>query len=192
MRTLFKSALMLAVALPLAAQQTVNPAAGQVTLASTGAPKAGDMAPDFTAQWADASGARKAPVSLSALRGKVVVIAFYPKDRTGGCTAEMTKFRDEYKTLFGDDVVVLPTSMDSLDSHASWARDMNMPFALVSDPDGKVAQAYGSQAAPGRPFQRNTFVIGKDGKIAYAAIKFNAFAEDAYKQLADAIAAAKK
>jgi peroxiredoxin len=69
---------------------------------------------------------------------------------------------------------------------------MHMPFALVSDPDGKVAQMYGSQRAPGAGFTRNTFVIGKDGKIVYAVTRFNAMAEDAYTQLAAAVAAAKK
>ena len=191
MRHILRPFLMLAIAAPLAAQsaqmQGTAPAApAPVT------PAVGVLAPDFTAQWADSAGARTAPVSLSQLRGRVVVIAFYPKDRTTGCTAEMTKFTNEYKTLFGDDVVVLPTSMDSLNSHTSWAKDMHMPFALVSDPDGKVAQMYGSQRAPGSMFSRNTFVIGKDGKIAYAVTRFNALSEDAYAQLAAAIAAARK
>lgn len=185
---------MLAVAAPLAAQgqAVAGDTRSQVTLAATGAPAVGTMAPDFTAQWADSLGTRSTPVTLSSLRGRVVVLAFYPADRTSGCTAEMTKYRDEYKTLFGDDVVVLPISKDSLASHASWAKDLHMPFALVSDPEGKVAQAYGSQSAPGRGFTRNTFVIGRDGKITYSVIRFNALSEDAYAQLAAAVAAAKK
>jgi len=191
MRHLYRSFLLLAVAAPLAAQGTQQGAA-PAPAAAPATPAVGDVAPDFTAQWADSVGGRSAPVSLSKLRGQVVVIAFYPKDRTTGCTAEMTKFTNEYKTLFGDGVVVLPTSKDSLDSHTSWAKDMHMPFALVSDPDGKVAQLYGSQRTPGAAFTRNTFVIGKDGKIVYAVARFNAMAEDSYTQLAAAIAAAKK
>lgn len=192
MRNLIKSLLMLAVAAPLAAQGGVQVQGNAPAAPAAAIPAVGTMAPDFTAQWADSNGTRSTPVSLASLRGKVVVIAFYPANRTSGCTAEMIKFRDEYKTLFGDDVVVLPTSKDGLDSHASWAKELRMPFALVSDPDGKMAQAYSSQRAPGAGFSRNTFVIGKDGTIVYAVTRFNALSEDAYAQLAAAVAAAKK
>jgi peroxiredoxin Q/BCP len=189
MRNLLKSFLMLAVAAPLAAQ---NQQGGAAPTPAAILPAIGDMAPDFTAQWADSAGTRSAPVSLSSLRGKVVVLAFYPADRTSGCTAEMTKFRDEYKTLFGDGVVVLPTSKDGLESHASWAKDMKMPFALVSDPEGKVAELYSSKSTrPGGGFARNTFIIGKDGKVLYAK-RLNPLSEDAYKEIADVVAAAKK
>src|SRR3954467_4312143 len=92
------------------------------TVAPAG-PDVGQAAPDFTAQWADGSGARATPVSLSALHGKVVVGAFYRKDPTSGCTAELTKFRDENAKLFGDNVVVLPVSADSITSHVSWASE---------------------------------------------------------------------
>jgi peroxiredoxin Q/BCP len=155
-------------------------------------PGVGQLAPDFTAPWADAKGTRGEPVSLSKLRGKVVVLAFYPADRTSGCTAEMTKFTQDYAKLFGDGVVVLPISKDGLESHASWAKDMNMPFALVSDTTLTVAGLYGSLGAPGRGFQRNLFVIGKDGKITYSVIRLNALSEDSYTALGEAVAAAKK
>ena len=155
------------------------------------APEVGQAAPDFTAQWADASGARATPVSLSALRGKVVVIAFYPKNRTSGCTAELTKFRDEHAKLFGDDVIVLPVSSDSIASHAAWASEMKFPFALVSDPDLKVADLYGSHA-PGRPAAgRTVFVVGKDGNVAWREMKFNALNEESYVALAAAVARAR-
>ncbi|HET9424657.1 MAG TPA: redoxin domain-containing protein, partial [Gemmatimonadaceae bacterium] len=83
MRNLLKSALMLAIAVPLAAQGTQQAAAAPAPVT----PAVGDVAPDFTAQWADSAGTRSAPVTLSSLRGKVVVLAFYPADRTSGCTA---------------------------------------------------------------------------------------------------------
>jgi len=154
-------------------------------------PDVGQVAPDFTAQWADGSGARSTPVSLSALRGKVVVVAFYPKDRTSGCTAELTKFRDENAKLFGGDVVVLPVSADSISSHVSWASEMKFPFALVSDPELKVADLYGSHAA-GRPVaSRTVYVIGKDGKVVWREMKFNALNEEAYASLATAVAKAR-
>ena len=65
----------------------------------------GRVAPDFTMEWADSSGARSMPVTLSQLRGKVVVLAFYPADRSSGCTHELTKFRDEYAKMFGPGTV---------------------------------------------------------------------------------------
>jgi peroxiredoxin Q/BCP len=68
------------------------------------APEVGQPAPNFSGHVADASGIKAKPVSLSEYKGKVVVLAFYPGDRTTGCTAELTKFRDEYSTLFGDGV----------------------------------------------------------------------------------------
>jgi len=130
-------------------------------------------------------------VSLAALRGKVVVLAFYPKDRTSGCTAELTKFRDEHAKLFGDSVVVLPISADSIASHVAWASEMKFPFALVSDPQLSVADAYGSRA-PGRATaSRTVFVIGKDGNVAWREMKFNALNEESYAALAAAVAKAR-
>ena len=155
------------------------------------APEVGQMAPDFTAAWADGAGPKASPVKLSELRGKVVVLAFYPKDRTSGCTAELTKFRDENGKLFGNDVVLLPISADSLNSHVSWASDMKFPFGLVSDPTVSIAELYGSRM-PGRTMaNRTVFVIGKDGKIAWREMKFNALSEETYAALAAAVAQAK-
>ena len=182
--------LLLSAALASACALSANAQTAAPAAAAPAAPDIGQMAPDFTAQFADASGP-KAPVKLSALRGKVVVLAFYPKDRTSGCTAEMTKFRDENAKLFGPDVVVLPVSADSIPSHVSWAGDMKFPFGLVSDPSFAVADAYGSHAA-GRAFDNRTvFVVGKDGKIVWREMKFNALAEEGYAAMAGAIAKAK-
>jgi peroxiredoxin Q/BCP len=180
-------AALLAVAPAVGAQAPAIPTAATAPVA----PDIGQTAPDFTAQWADGSGQRAAPVRLSDLRGKVVVLAFYPKDRTTGCTAEMTKFRDENATLFGSDVVVLPISADSIPSHVSWAGEMKFPFALVSDPSFTVSDLYGSHTA-GRPVTgRTVFVIGKDGRIAWREMRFNALSEDAYTALKDAVAKAR-
>ena len=166
--------------------------AGAQTQAGAAAnfPAVGQAAPDFTATATDSTG-KALPVSLSALRGKVVVLAFYPGDRTRGCTAELTKFRDEYHTMFGEGVVVLPTSIDSLGSHASWAKDAHFPFAMISDQQSELAKKYGSQGTARPNFQRTVFVIGKDGKISYANTRFNALAEDGYVTLADEIRKAK-
>jgi peroxiredoxin Q/BCP len=182
-------------ALPVGAGAQSATPAGTAAPAAAGpapaAPEVGQAAPDFTAQWADASGARSTPVSLAALRGKVVVVAFYPKNRTSGCTAELTKFRDEHAKLFGSDVVVLPVSADSVPSHVAWSSEMKFPFALVSDPGLEVADLYGSHA-PGRAVaSRTVFVVGKDGNVAWRELKFNALAEESYAALAAAVAKAR-
>lgn len=179
---------------PAALAATVVTAAAQAPAAPAApppAPEVGQLAPDFTAPWADASGPRATPVRLSDHRGKVVVLAFYPKDRTSGCTAELTKFRDEHATLFGSDVVVLPISVDGVASHAAWAREMKFPFPLVADTALAVAAAYGSHV-PGRPTSgRTVFVVGKDGRVTWRELRFNALSEDAYASLAAAVAAAR-
>ena len=155
------------------------------------APEVGQPAPSFSGRIADASGVKAKPVSLADYKGKVVVLAFYPGDRTGGCTAELSKFRDEYETMFGDGVVVLGVSVDSLASHASWASEMKFPFALISDPDLSIAGQYGS-AIPGRKnASRTVFVVGKDGNVRYRELMFGALNEDAYKKLADEVTKAK-
>ena len=164
-----------AMAAPLAAQVTPSQQGAPATGAASVVPAVGEIAPDFTAPMAGRDGIASAPVTLSKLRGKVVVLAFYPADRTSGCTAEMTKFRDDNAKLFGSGVIVLPISRDGLDSHASWAKEMDMPFSLVSDTAGTVARLYGSQSAPGKYFSRNVFIIGKDGKIAHTIVKLNAY-----------------
>lgn len=185
-----------AAALSLSAVAAVAqaPAAG-TDAAAPSAPEVGSVAPDFTAPWADANGARAKPVHLSDLRGKVVVLAFYPLDRSSGCTAELHKFRDEYTKIFGPgagkDVVVLPISIDSLESHAGWVKDDKFPFALVSDRDQSVAKLYGS-TMPGRPYDaRTVFVIDRDGKVAYRNPKFGALVEQAYTDLAAEVAKVK-
>ena len=122
---------------------------------------------------------------------KVVVLAFYPKDKTSGCTAQMQKFRDEYATLFGPkagrDVVLVPVSADGLASHAAWAGEAKFPFALASDSTLDVAGRYGSRRAGAAYASRTAFVIDRRGRVAYRDLKFNALSEDAYRQLAAAV-----
>ncbi len=183
-------ALSLGAAASVRAQTPAQPApAAQVAAPAPAAPAVGEEAPDFSAPAASQAGATAEPVSLKALRGKVVVLAFYPKDRSSGCTAELTKFRDEYATLFGPEVVVLPLSLDDMDSHVGWAKDMKFPFALVSDAGGQIATKYASMMQyNGHPYAaRTVFVIGKDGKIAYENLKFGALDQHAYDALAAAI-----
>ena len=143
----------------------------------------GKIAPDFTIDVADASSPAAKAVKLSDLRGKVVVLAFYPADRSSGCTAELTKFRDEYSKLFGEGTVVIPISNDGIESHASWAREMNFPFALGSDPELAIAKQYGSWNPGRKNASRTVYVIGKDGQIVYRNLKFPALTETAYTEL---------
>ncbi|MEP6834048.1 MAG: peroxiredoxin family protein [Gemmatimonas sp.] len=155
------------------------------------APAVGDMAPDFTAAWADASGIKATPLTLKSLKGKVVVLAFYPLDRSGGCTIELHKFRDDYATLFGDGVVVLPTSIDTLESHVGWAKDDKFPFGMIADPKAELANKYGSMKPGAKYFMRTIFVIGKDGKIAYENMRFNVQTQEQWDALAAEIKKAK-
>jgi len=186
--------------LSIAALLLVAPALARAQMSATTAaapaaptaPEVGQMAPDFTASWVDAAAGQASPVSLHAFRGKVVVLAFYPKDRTSGCTAELSKCRDEHTSLFGDGVMVLPVSADSVASHVSWGTEMKFPFGLISDPSMTLAETYGSHTA-GRPYaNRTVYVIGKDGRIVYRELRFNALNQDAYSQLAAAVAKAKQ
>jgi peroxiredoxin Q/BCP len=182
-RTLLTVVVATVAATAAGAQAPASPAAAPAT------PAVGEPAPDFAATATDSTG-KAMQVSLASLRGKVVVLAFYPGDRTQGCTIELNKFRDEYATLFGNDVVVLPTSSDSLGSHASWAKDAHFPFAMITDPKSEVATKFGAQGN-GKYFRRSVYVIGKDGKVAYAEPKFGALAQDGYDKLAAAIKQAK-
>ena len=168
------------------------PAAALATpaAAAPAAPDVGAAAPAFTMPAVDATGAAST-VSLAALRGKVVVLAFYPKDRTSGCTAQLQKFRDEYAALFGPkagrDVVLIPVSADGLASHAAWAGEARFPFALASDTTLDVASRYGSRRAGASTPSRTAFVIDRQGRVAYRDLRFNALSEDAYRQLAEAV-----
>ncbi|MEP6620940.1 MAG: peroxiredoxin family protein [bacterium] len=188
-----RSSIRLAVATFVVAVSSAGAQAPAAMAAPAGppAPATGEMAPDFSAPWADAAGTKATPVSLKSLRGQVVVLAFYPLDRSGGCTIELSKFRDEYTTLFGDGVVVLPVSVDSLESHTGWAKDAKFPFGMISDTKGELATKYGSTRPGAKYFNRTIFVIGKDGKVAYETLKFNVQSQDAWDTLAQEIKKAK-
>ncbi|HEY5218890.1 MAG TPA: redoxin domain-containing protein [Gemmatimonadaceae bacterium] len=188
--SLFTAALTLGLSATVATAQA--PSAGMQQPAG---PEVGATAPDFTAPWADASGPIATPVHLADLRGKVVVLAFFPLDRSSGCTAEMHKFRDEYTSIFGagagKDVVLLPISVDTVQEHAGWAKDDHFQFSLVSDHDQQVAKLYASMMN-GRPYNsRTVYVIDREGKITYRNLKFGALNEQAYTDLKAEVAKAK-
>ena len=125
-----------------------------------------------------------------ALKGKTVVIAFFPKARTPGCTTQMTAYRDRYAQLFhgGKDVVLLGVSTDSDAALIDWAKEAGFPFAFVSDADGTLGEAYGALSPGGLKFaSRLLFVVGPDGRVAYTATPFRQNTEEAYTELGAAI-----
>jgi peroxiredoxin Q/BCP len=129
----------------------------------------GTLAPDFTLE-SDGGGS----VSLSDFRGKKVVLYFYPKDDTPGCTTEACNFRDDHSALTAAGAVVLGVSPDSIKSHLKFKNKYELPFLLLSDPDHKVADRYGAwgpKKMMGKSYVgiiRSTFVIDEAGVILRA------------------------
>jgi peroxiredoxin Q/BCP len=126
----------------------------------------GSPAPDFELQSDTGE-----TVRLSALRGKPVVLYFYPKDHTSGCTTQACGIRDAWSEFERAGAVVLGVSPDDVASHESFRADYELPFTLLADTDHKVAEAYGVWAEKsryGRTYMgiaRSTFVIGPDGTV---------------------------
>jgi peroxiredoxin Q/BCP len=127
----------------------------------------GDPAPTFTGT--DQNGQ---PVSLADFRGKKVVLYFYPKDDTPGCTAQACSLRDNYEALQSAGYEVLGVSTDSAASHQKFIGKHNLPFTLIADTDQQIVTAYGvwqEKSMYGRKFMgivRTTFVIDENGNIA--------------------------
>jgi thioredoxin-dependent peroxiredoxin len=113
-------------------------------------------------------------VTLSALRGKPVVLYFYPKDDTPGCTTEACEFRDAYDRFREQGVEILGVSPDTESSHQKFKSKYELPFTLLADPDHRTAEAYGvwkEKRNYGKTYmgiERSTFVIDADGKVARA------------------------
>lgn len=132
----------------------------------------GDTAPNFTAK--DTNGNT---VSLADFAGKTVVMYFYPKDDTPGCTKEACSFRDSYAKYRGKDIAVLGVSMDNEISHQQFTEKFSLPFPLLADVDGAVTKAYDVDG--GGYAKRVTYVI-EDGKISqvYTTIQTETHASD--------------
>jgi len=130
-------------------------------------PAEGTLAPDFTLD-TDAG----APLTLSSLRGRPVVLFFYPKDDTPGCTVESCEFRDLLPRFQGVKAEVLGISPDDVKSHVKFKKKFDLPYSLLADVGHKVADAYGvwqEKSMMGRKYMgnaRTTFVIDKEGRIA--------------------------
>ena len=129
----------------------------------------GDAAPEF--ELPDQHGD---PVSHAEVRGDRVVVYFYPRADTPGCTTEATAFRDEAEAFESRDVTVLGVSDDPVSDLEPFAEKYDLPFRLLSDESGEVAAAYdsyGEKTVGGRTFEgafRNTYVVGPDGQIEHA------------------------
>lgn len=138
-----------------------------LTTQSRSALQVGQLAPDFTLP--DDAGA---PVRLSSFRGKKVVLYFYPKDDTPGCTKEACAFRDGIAELKAKGAVVLGVSADSIESHRKFKAKYQLNFPLLSDEQKTVAYAYGvwkQKSMYGRTYmgiERTTFLIDEQGRIA--------------------------
>jgi len=128
--------------------------------------KAGDKAPNFTSK--DQNGEE---VSLANFKGKIVILYFYPKDDTPGCTAEACDFRDNYQSLIGKGYEVIGVSTDDSKSHKKFETKYSLPFPLIADEDKSINEAYGVWAEKnnyGKKYMgtvRTTFIIDADGII---------------------------
>jgi thioredoxin-dependent peroxiredoxin len=134
--------------------------------------QAGTTAPDFSEK--DQQGNT---VSLSQFRGKKVVLYFYPKDDTPGCTAEACSFRDHYDSLTEKGFIVIGVSPDNEKKHAKFVDKYNLPFTLIADTEKNIAQAYGvwgKKKFMGREYEgilRTTFIIDEQGSITHVIDK---------------------
>jgi len=165
---------------------------GKPTAVLVDGPREGERAPDFSLPWAskDTTGGASW-FSLSGQRGRLVLLAFYPRDFTPGCTAELKTFTEQYADLFGDDVVVVGISADSLETHQRFAQSLNLPFRLLSDPDQKVSRKFGSADRNGYN-RRTVYLIDRNGRVSYTDLRFGALDPKAYTRLKAAVQAARR
>jgi len=149
-------------------------------------PKAGDTAPLFTGKDQDGKDFKLGDV----VGKKIVLLYFYPKDFTGGCTTEACGFRDRMGELQTNNVEVVGVSFDSSDSHQKFIAKYNLNFPLIADTDGRIADVYGVQMPGKEMAKRVSFLIGLDGKIAHVTNAGNPQAH--FDEMKDAIAGLKK
>ena len=150
--------------------------------------KVGDKAPDFTLK--DETGKE---ISLSDFKGKKVVLYFYPKDNTSGCTKEACSFRDVYDDILEAGAIVIGISKDDLNSHEKFKSKYNLPFYLLSDTEHKVIEKYGAwqeKKMYGKSYMgtaRITFIIDEEGiiKKVYPKVKPEAHGEEILEALKD-------
>ena len=145
--------------------------------APAAAPKVGEAAPDFKLPYATQEKIFMKPeeqMSLASLRGKNVILAFYPADWSGGCTAEVCTFRDTFMEFGKLNATVLGISGDYVFSHHEWAKHHKLPFPLLSDHDHRVARAYDSYMEQYGMNKRTIYLIDKEGVVRYVNPAFKA------------------
>ena len=148
--------------------------------------KVGKKAPAFSLQ--DSEGKKR---SLNEFLGKKIILYFYPKDNTPGCTTEACDFRDSFPRFKKDDVIVLGMSPDSYQSHAKFADKFDLPFILLSDEKKEILQKYDvwkEKSMYGRKYmgvERTTIIIDEKGIVRkiYPKVKVNGHVEEVYKDL---------
>ncbi len=145
--------------------------------------KEGDKAPDFSLFGADGR-----EHSLSEYKGKYLILYFYPKDNTPGCTIEAKEFTDHAEEIRGLGAEIVGISKDSIDSHQKFASKQKLAIQLLSDPDSKVIKAYGAygdRGIFGMGTLRQTFIISPEGKIAkiFEKVKPNGHANEVIEAL---------
>jgi peroxiredoxin Q/BCP len=153
-----------------------------VARADSAAPTAGAPAPDFSLTTNEGH-----PASLKDFRGKWVVLYFYPKDFTGGCTLEAHNFQRDLAKYEQAHAVILGVSVDTAESHKSFCAKEGLAFKLLSDPDANVSTQYGSVMDYNghKLAARNTFLVDPDGKIAkvFMGVKPDSHSEEVLKAL---------
>ena len=169
---------------PIAAQDRTEP----VRVRVQGGPDIDQRAPDFSLPWAnrDGVGPIESPYQLASDRGKTVVVAFYPRDFTKGCTAQMRTFAEQYDSLFGPNVVLVAISTDSVQTHGRFAASLGLPFRLLSDPDQRVSKQYASKDSEGYN-RRTVYVVGPDGRVRFRNMSFDALDPKDYAELRGAV-----
>lgn len=146
----------------------------------------GSLAPDFTLPASDGS-----QFTLSSLKGKGVILYFYPKDNTSGCTQQACDFRDAVMSFEAKDYVIVGVSKDSLKSHGSFIGKYQLPFVLLTDEDAAVQQLYGVwqlKSMYGKQYygtERSTFVINSDGIVTqiHRKVKVKGHIESLLKEI---------
>lgn len=148
----------------------------------------GMKAPDFSLP--DSQGIE---VALSDFIGKNIILYFYPKDNTKGCTLEAVSFRDNYEKIQESNTIILGVSKDSIKSHINFVNKHNLPFKLLSDSEGKICELYGvwkEKSMYGRKYmgiERTTFLIDKEGTIMkiFPKVKVKGHVEEVMKYIQD-------
>jgi len=147
-----------------------------------------EKAPDFTLMGSD-----NKEHSLKDYLGKKVILYFYPRDNTAGCTLEAESFRDQSETLQGENAVIIGVSRDSLDSHEKFISKLDLPFVLLSDEDSKVCSLYdvlkekNTYGKKSIGIARSTFIIDEEGIVIYEnrKVKAEGHAEEIVEFLKD-------